>query len=87
MREYGVSPCLATVNSDSYFKSGSGYKIGDVFTVEFESDFHGRTEYVALYDSVHGLYCTMDLSEWAMNFTYISEEEYQKRLIQNRFDL
>lgn len=80
MREYGVSPCIATVSRDNYLKSGSGYKMGEVFTVEFESDFHGRTKYVALYNSFNDLYCTLDFSEWAMNLTYISEEEYQKRL-------
>jgi len=61
--------------------------MGDVFTVEFESVFHGKTKYVALYDSRHELYCTIGLSEWAMNFTYISEEDYQKRLTEKRFDL
>jgi hypothetical protein len=80
MREYGVSPCMATVSSDEYLKSGSGYKIRDVFTVEFENDFNGRTKYVALYNSFNDLYCTLDFSEWGMNFTYISEEEFQKRL-------
>jgi len=71
---------MATVSSDEYLKSGSGYKIRDVFMVGFESDFNGRTKYVTLYNSFIDLYGTLNFSEWAMNFIYITEEEYQKRL-------